>query len=208
MCSFFLPLVAQLILNVYLGWLFVFIGKNDRGIFLKFVDVVQHLRCRLIALIRILLHGAHHNVLQAFGDVGIDRARQGRLALNLFDGHRNQRVRLKGQLAGEHLKHHDAQRIDVAAGIGEGAAGLLGADVVHRADSLVGDGLGGAAGKAGDAKIGDLDRPVGEQHDILGLDVPVDDSLVVRMLQRPQNLNGEVQRLLPAQHMLLFDIIL
>ena len=203
-----LTLMAQLVLDVHLRGLFIFIRKNNGWVFLKFVDVVQHLRRRLVALVRVLLHGAHHNLLQPLRDVGIDRARQGRLALNLLDRHRYQRVRLKGQLAGEHLEHHDADRIDVAARVGKGAAGLLGTDVVHRADGLVGDGLGGAAGKAGNAKIGDLDRPVREQHDVLGLDVPVDDALVVRMLQRPQNLNGEVQRLLPAQHMLLFDIIL
>ena len=126
----------------------------------------------------------------------------------LLDCHRNQRVCLKRQLAGKHLEHHHAQRIDVAAGIGEGAAGLLGTDVVHRADGFVGDGLGGAAGKAGNAKISDFDGPVRQQHDIVRLDVAVDNALVVRVLQRPQNLHGKVDCFLPAQHLFLVDVVL
>ena len=64
--------MPQLVLNVYLRRLLVLVGKNNRGVSFKFVDVVQHLCCRLVSLVCILLHGAHHDFLQPFRDVGVD----------------------------------------------------------------------------------------------------------------------------------------
>ena len=81
---------------------------------------------------------------------------------------------------------------------------------MHRADGLVG-GAGGAdilPGKPGDAEIGDLDGAVRQQHNVLRLDVTVYDALVVGMLERPQDLDREVDRFLPLDVLLLLDVFL
>ena len=44
-----------------------------------------------------------------------------------------------------------------------------------------------------------LMEPSGQQHDVLGLDVPVDDALGMGMLQGTQNLGGEMDGFLPCQ---------
>ena len=92
--------------------------------------------------------------------------------------------------------------------VGYIAARLFRADIMHRADRFISDRFGIAAGKAGDTKVGDLDGAVGQQHDIVRLDIPVDDPLIVCMLQRFEDLHGKMDRLFPAQHVFLIDIIL
>ena len=44
--------------------------------------------------------------------------------------------------------------------------------------------------------------PSWQQHDVLGLDVPVDNAVVMGMLQGPQDLDGEVNGFLPVEHTL------
>ena len=55
------------------------------------------------------------------------------------DGHGA--VTVKRQAAGEHFIQHNTDSVDVGAGIGAFSLGLLRADIVYRADSLVADGL-------------------------------------------------------------------
>ena len=88
------------------------------------------------------------------------------------------------------------------------AAGLLGRDVVHRADRLVGHGLGLGLREARDAEVHHLDAAVLQQHDVLRLDVAVDDAALVRVLQRLQDLHRKVQRLAPLDLALLLDVLL
>ena len=64
--------MAQLLLDMRLYRLFILISEHNGRVFLKFVDVVQHLGRRLIALCCILLHSAHHDILQSFWDIRID----------------------------------------------------------------------------------------------------------------------------------------
>jgi hypothetical protein len=94
--------------------------------------------------------------------------------------------------AGQHLVGHGAQRIDVAAMVVALAADALGRQVVGGAHHpLLGRGVLGrllGADQAGDAEVDHLDHaaaPAGRgQHDVVGLDVEVDDPLLVRGAQR------------------------
>ena len=69
-----------------------------------------------------------------------------------------------GRFAGEHLVEHDAQRVDVAAGIAALALHLLGGDVIGRAHHLrkLGERQPPRAGLAGDAEIDQLDVVLGD----------------------------------------------
>ena len=182
--------------------------EHNVGIAAELVQVVQHLPGGLEPVHGVFLHGAHGDLLQAPGDGGVQLPGHDGLSLQLHQRHRDGVVRHKGQLAGEHLVEHDAHRVDVRL-IGDiVAAGLLGGDVVHRANGLVGHGLGLALEEAGNAEVGHLDGAVLQEHDVLGLDVPVDDALLVGALQGHEDLGGEVDSLLPADGALLLDILL
>ena len=75
------------------------------------------------------------------------------------------------------------------------------------AQRLLGQCLVGVS-QAGDAEVGHLYAAVPQYHDILGLDVPVDDAAAVSVAEAPHDLGDEVQRfppvhLAPALHILL-----
>ena len=112
------------------------------------------------------------------------------------DGHGA--VALKGQAAREHLIEHDAGGVDVRARVGAVALRLLGRDVVDGAERLLRHGVGGV-GKTGDAEVRDLDAAVAQHHDVLRLDVAVDDAARMRVAQPFHNLCDEMQRLTPVQ---------
>ena len=132
---------------------------------------------------------------------------RGRLLVDMLHRDLFRGIPVKGDAAGEHLVQQDADRIDVALGVRFLAAGLLGADIVDRADRLVAAAADILPGKPRDPEVHDLDGPVPQQHDILGLNVPVDDPVVVGVLQGLQNLPQEVDGILPPQLPLVVDIL-
>ena len=70
---------------------------------------------------------------------------------------------------------------------------------MHRTNGLVAHHLALGAREAGDAEVHDLDLTVSQQHDVLGLNVPVDHTLPVGMIQCVQNLLGEMHHLFPGE---------
>ena len=93
------------------------------------------------------------------------------------DGQR--RVGIEWRAPGQHLVEHDAQRVDVAAGIAFPFQPLLRRHVVQRAHQRAGDGVARAADDLGDAKVADDGLPAPGQHDVGWLDVAVDDAFAV-----------------------------
>ena len=75
------------------------------------------------------------------------------------------------------------------------------------AKGLLRQGLGGIR-QTGDAEIGHLHAAVPQDHDVLGLDIPVDDATAVGVAEAPHDLGDEVQRLPPVQLAPLFHILL
>ena len=60
----------------------------------------------------------------------------------------------------------------------------------------------------GDTEISDLDHVVVRDHDVLRFDVPVDDAMGMRVLQRLADLRGVVQRLRGAEYTVLRHALL
>ena len=120
---------------------------------------------------------------------------------------RNRCVAVKGLLAGEHFIESHADGIDVAALVGDVAARLLRADVMHRTNGLFGHCFVVLAVEARNAEIHDLDRAVAQQHDVAGLYVTVYDPAVVRVLKRFKYLDREMYRVTPFKYALLLDIV-
>ena len=79
-----------------------------------------------------------------------------RLAL-LLERELGQRARLVGQPAGQQLVGDDAERVDVGAGAGLLAAGLLGRQIGGRAEHRADLGDARLVGGAGDPEVGELD---------------------------------------------------
>ncbi len=96
------------------------------------------------------------------------------------------------QLAGQQLVAHDAERVQVAAGVGRLAADLLGGQVLHRAGHGARLGLAAFGVGAGESEVGHLHHALGRDRDVLGLDVAVHDALAMRVLEGEQGLAHDV----------------
>ena len=170
------------------------------------VEVEGEVPRRLEALVGALLEAVLDDEVEGLRDARV-RVRGRR---RLVAQHRAEKLRrarpLEGTVAREHLEEHGAQREDVRPVVGHLAAGLLGRQVAHGADHgprVRGPGGGRRAGQvplAGEqgilpreAEVEDLDAPVVQEEEVLGLDVAVDDALVVRggeALRHPRRVLG------------------
>ena len=172
------------------------------------LHVLQHIRCRGEALRRVFLHGVHRNLFEALRNGRVDARGRCGLCLHLHDGDGDRVIRNERQLTREHFIQHDAHRINIGLIVDITAARLLRRDIVHRADGLVGHGLRFCLREACDAEIRHLNGAVLEQHDVLRLDVSVNDALFVGVLQSAEDLHRKVQRLSPFDLALLLNILL
>ncbi len=110
---------------------------------------------------------------------------------------------LEGQPPGEQLIHHHAEGEDVASSIHRLTGSLLRRHVGHGAQGggRLGDLLGVLA--LGQAEVHDLDPAPGGEHDVGGLNIPVDDALLVGGHQALADLDADIQDLFDLQFFLL-----
>ena len=158
-------------------------------------------------LLGILLETVANDAVEARRDVLVGDGEVRRIFLE----DRRHRVRggvaVERALAGEHLVEDRAEGEDVAARVGGLAAHLLGRHVAERAEHDAGLGalrfrrqVGGARDGAfglrqlGEAEVEDLDAPVLRDEDVLGLQVAMDDALLVRRREAVGDLRRVVDR--------------
>ena len=108
---------------------------------------------------------------------------------------------------GQHLVHHDAQRVDVRAGVDRLAADLLGRHVSGAADDRPGARDPGPVGAGGDAEVGDLGVTVAVDEDVLRFDVAVDDARQMRGRQTLGDLPRDAAELAQAQEALADQLL-
>ena len=87
--------------------------KQQRRILPKFVHIRQHLRCGGIPVLQFMGHSLHDDLLHAAGDIGIERRRHNRTAIDMLNGNRNRGFSLIRRSAAHHFVHHNAQRINI-----------------------------------------------------------------------------------------------
>src|SRR6185295_18669470 len=114
-----------------------------------------------------------------------------------------------GQLAGQHLVEHDAQRVDVDAMVDIlRRLQLLGRHVVGRPDGEVGLGQlrGFGIDPLGQPEVGELDAAGRVDEHVLGFDVAVDDPFLVGELQRLADVEGDLDRAVGHDPLLAQDV--
>ena len=173
----------------------------------ELLQIVQHGVSGLITLGDVRAHGLHADQLQSLGDIRIQLPGGLGNSAQMLDSHGHGGVTLEGQFAGEHLVQHHTGGINVRASVHPVAAGLFGRNVMHGAQGLLGQGLPLVC-QTCDAEIGHSDASIPQDHDVLGLDVPVDHAAAVGMAEAAHDLGDKVQRfppvhLAPALHILL-----
>ncbi|PNE33338.1 hypothetical protein AF335_10520 [Streptomyces eurocidicus] len=96
-------------------------------------------------------------------------------------------------MSGQQLVEHAPQGVDVGGRAGRPPEGPLRGEVGAGADDLAHPGQGGRGlvDETGDPEVADLQRAVGVQHQVSGLDVPVDHTLPVGHRQAGRGLRGD-----------------
>ena len=162
------------------------------------VEDIAELVGGLEAIGCVFLHALEDDALQRGVHAGVDlRGRNGQL-VDLLEGDGDGVVAVKGNAAGGALVHHHAQRVDVAGGAQVLATRLLGRDVVGGAQHVVVLGEVAVLGTR-DAEVHYLDVAVGQHHDVLRLDVAMDDLMLVGHRERPADLGADLGDLLGVE---------
>ena len=121
------------------------------------------------------------------------------------DGHG--RIPVEGRSPGQHLVKDAAGRIEVGAHVHTLAAGLFGAQVLSCTHHALG--LGHSGGRVvhgpGDAEVHDFDDALLRDHDVAGLDVPVDDAHMVGVVQGTQHAQHDLLAVALAQGAVLLE---
>jgi hypothetical protein len=94
----------------------------------------------LLATARVLGEGALEHILKAGREIGIERPQSGRWVVDVRPELLEVVVAIEYDSAGEHVKQHAPERVDVGAAVDVGTTGLLGRDVVDRAERRPGPG--------------------------------------------------------------------
>ena len=147
----------------------------------EFLHIVEHFRGGDVTVVYLQRHALHDDLLQAPGNVGIQRGGQRRAAVDMLDGHRHGRFPVVGRPACHHFIHDHGQRINVGTVVGMSALGLFRGNVVDASQRFLCQGVA-LAHDPGNAEVHHLDGAVFQHHDVMGLDVPVNDSPAVSVL--------------------------
>ena len=173
----------------------------------EFLHIVEHFRGGDVPVVDFQRHALHDDLLQPSGNIGVQGGGQRRAAVDMLDGHRHGGFPVVGRAAGHHFVHDNGQRIDIGTVVGMAALGLLRRDVMDASQCFLRQGVA-LAHDPGNAEVHHLDGAVFQHHDVMGLDVPVDDPPTVGVLQSFGDLHGKMQRLLPVEHPFFLHVLL
>ena len=135
------------------------------------------------------------------GTSGAGTADGGRVALQAGDGDGAVRGARERGLAREALVQHEAQRVEVGPAVEREAEDLLGRQVLRRAHHHVlgREVLVAALHGLGDAEVRQLHAALGGDEDVARLDVAVDETGLVGVVERGGHRSPDHERLVDAQ---------
>ena len=152
----------------------------------------------------ILLHALEDDAFEASVDLRVDLAWRDRLLIDLLKCDGDGVVALKGDLARCGLVHNNAQRVDIGGRPELFALRLFRGDVVCGTKHRVVGGEMAVLG-ASDTEVHHLDVAVGLHHDVLRLDVAVDDVVAVGYRKGLCDLQANLSYLAPIESTMLAD---
>jgi len=143
--------------------------------------------------LRVLLEQLQHQRLEIRAHLGVVPARRHRPGVQVLADHGHGVVAHEGRATGQHLVEHGAQRVEIRARRHASAHGLLGRHVGGRSHhrSLAGDAR--AVERDREAEVAEPDAAVVAEPDIPGLEIAVDDAVVVGVLEGGAQLLADVE---------------
>ena len=177
----------------------------DRGSKRLGVQVLEDLLHVLIPQGEVDDEAALDDLLQVRRKLGVELLDRLRRALRPRHHDLERGRAAEGNRAGGHLVEDHAEREDVGLRADRLALDLLGRHVERRADDRARLRHSRLLGGLGQAEVGDVHVIGGVDHDVLGLQVAVDDALVVRGLEAFRRLAEDAQEALGRQLALLLQ---
>lgn len=148
--------------------------------------------------------GPEHELVQLDGHRRVDDAGRRHGVVGVLVGDLHGLVALVRLLAGQHLVEHDAEGVDVAAGVGDAPGHELGREVGDRAEQGRPGRRVGRRG-AGQTEVADLDPAVVGEQDVLGLQVAVHDAGPVRRRETREHRLHDVHGLLRREDLVVLQ---
>ena len=182
--------------------------KIDTWILAELIQVTQHGLCAWIALFHIRCHRLHGDQLQRFRNIGVDFPGRKRHGTDVLNRNGNGAVTFKRKPIRQHFVEHHTSGINIRARICMTAFGLLGRNIMHRTKGFLGQRIFCRGYQAGNSKICYFDAAVPQDHDIMGFNIPMDDTAAMGMAQPLHNLGDKVQCFAPVQLSPAFHILL
>ena len=168
---------------------------GDRQALLDGLEVGEHIGRALVAALPRLLQALQDDPAQAGRDLGVERLGIGRRLAAVLEDDAERRLALEGDPARDHLEEHRPQGVDVGPAVDVAAVRLLRGHVLRRPDDDPGAGDAAGVERAGDAEVHDLGVAVLVDHDVLRLEVAVDDAQPVGLGQPFGDLPGQADGL-------------
>ena len=161
-------------------------------------QLIEHDTCVPGALLRVAGGGPEHQFVELVRNRGYPRAWHGHGVVRVLVGDLHGRFADIGLLAGKHLVGHDAERVDVAAGIRDAPRDEFGGEVGDRAEQGLPGGRVVVDGP-GESEVADLDAAVVGQENVLRLEIAMHDSRFVRGGEAREHRLEDVHRLLTGE---------
>ena len=156
------------------------------------------------ALIRVAGCGPEHQLVELGWNARVLTARGRNGVVRVLLGNLEGLLARERLLAGEHLVEHNAERVDVTAGIRHTTRDEFGGEVCDRAEQCIA-GCGIRVGRPGQPEVADLNSAViGKQH-IFRLQVAVDNAVLVRCGEAGKDRLHDVHRLHRGEHLVLLE---
>ncbi len=165
------------------------------------IEIGDELRGGLRARVGALGERAHHDAREGLADGGVGRGdhRRGGHGLDVAGHHHHGVLVDEGRVPDQHLVEQDAERVEIAAGVERSALRLLGGHVAGGAEDRAGLRLERVdrsllALDLGDPEIQDLAdlgfvaAGAAGEKEVIGLEIAVNDALLVGLFEREQGL--------------------
>ena len=175
--------------------------RVDQGL-LQIRDQFCHI---LVSAVRRLLTTFQYNTGYAGRDLRYKLLRRRHFFLNMLDGNGNRSLPVERNSSRQHLEHGDTQRIDITLFIAVTPSGLLGRSIVYTSHDIRSDGITGSC--LGNTEVRHLDFAVLGDNNILRLDIPMDNMIIMCSLNTHAYLDGDTYRFLVRQSGLLLNVL-